>query len=89
MIENCYFSFKIIIIYGGYAMKKYLFTLIPFFIGVSCMVTYNIIGQEVAPDGTLVEPFFLIPLSYLFIAIGIVVGLSVSIVSFYRNTKKA
>ncbi|MGF7056960.1 hypothetical protein HNR33_000627 [Brassicibacter mesophilus] len=52
------------------------------------MVTYNIIGQEVAPDGTLVEPFFLIPLSYLFIAIGIVVGLSISIVSFYRNTKK-
>jgi len=39
-------------------MKKYLLNLIPFIITIGCVVTFNIIGSEVAPDGTLVEPFF-------------------------------
>lgn len=65
-------------------MKKYLLALISFIVGIGCLVTYNIIGSEVAPDGTLIEPFFLIPMGYLFVAIGIIV----SIVLFYRNTKK-
>jgi len=69
-------------------MKKYLLALISFVLGICCLVTYNIIGSEVAADGTLIESFFLIPMSYLFMAIGIILGLSVSIVSFYRKTKK-
>ncbi|MCB2296643.1 DUF3955 domain-containing protein [Clostridium tagluense] len=69
-------------------MKKKYLTLIPFIIAAACMVAYNIIGAEVAPDGTLLEPFYLILISYLFLAIGIILVLAVSIVSFSRNSKK-
>ncbi|WP_286161397.1 DUF3955 domain-containing protein [Clostridium sp. KNHs214] len=43
------------------------------------------IGAKIAPDGTLIEPFFLIPIGWLFIIIGIVSGL---IISFSKNHKK-
>ncbi|WP_053956713.1 DUF3955 domain-containing protein [Inediibacterium massiliense] len=69
-------------------MKKYLLSFISLIIGISCLVTYHIIGSEVAPDGTLLEPFFLIPISYFFIAIGIILGLVIGIVSFSRNHNK-
>ncbi|MDD2401912.1 MAG: DUF3955 domain-containing protein [Clostridia bacterium] len=68
-------------------MKRYFLSLIPFIIGLVCMVAYNIIGCEVVPDGTLVEPFFLIPMSYLFFAIGII-GLAVNTVSLFLKSKK-
>jgi hypothetical protein len=68
-------------------MKKYRLVLILFLAGIACMVTYNIIGCEIAPDGTLMEPFFLIPLSYLFMAISIILGIAVSAVSFFRKPK--
>ncbi len=66
-------------------MKKNLLILIPFILAVGCFIAYNIIGSEVAPDGTLIEPFFLIPMTYLFMLIGIIA----SIVSFFRNSKKS
>jgi len=69
-------------------MKKHLLNLIPFIIGIGCFLAFNIIGSEVAPDGTLIEPFFLIPIGCLFLAIGII-GLLVSSVLYYRNTKKS
>lgn len=65
-------------------MKKYSLALMLFIMGIGCAVAYKIIGSEVAADGTLVEPFFLIPLGYLFMALGIIV----SIVSCFRKTKK-
>ncbi|WP_312648542.1 DUF3955 domain-containing protein [Aminipila sp.] len=34
---------------------------------IICFVSYNIIGAKLLPDGTLVEPFALIPIGYLFI----------------------
>lgn len=52
-------------------MKKIIYSL-PFILGICCFIAFNIIGSEVAPDGTLVEPFFLIPIAYLFFFIGIV-----------------
>lgn len=69
-------------------MKKKFLLLIPFIIGIGCMVAFNIIGSEVAPDGTLLEPFYLIPMSFLFMAIGIILVLTVNIVSFFRKSKK-
>lgn len=69
-------------------MKKYILSLISFVIGIGCLVAYNIIGAEVAYDGTLIEPFFLIPMSYLFLAIGIIWGIAVSILQFFRKPKK-
>ncbi|MCU4760102.1 MULTISPECIES: DUF3955 domain-containing protein [unclassified Bacillus (in: firmicutes)] len=53
-------------------MKKYILTLIPFILGIGCVVSYNTIGSKVASDGTLVEPFYLLPMGYLFLAIGII-----------------
>lgn len=66
-------------------MKKYIISLISLIISVSCIVLFNIIGSEVAPDGMLVEPFFLIPLFYVFLAISIISF----IVSFVLKLKKA
>ena len=34
---------------------------------IICFSSYHIIGAEVLPDGTLVEPFALIPIGYLFV----------------------
>ena len=44
-----------------------------FFIALTLvgMASFAVIGSEVAPDGSLVEPFFLIPLSYLSGLLGI------------------
>lgn len=69
-------------------MKKYLFASLSFIIGLGCFIAYRIIGSEIAPDGTLIEPFFLIPMGYLFFAIGIMIVLVVSVVSLYRKIKK-
>ena len=69
-------------------MKKKFLILIPFIMAIGCIVALNIIGSEVAPDGTLLEPFYLIPMSYIFMAIGIILVLTVKIVSFFRKSKK-
>ncbi|MBB6714296.1 DUF3955 domain-containing protein [Clostridium gasigenes] len=69
-------------------MKKYLLALIPFIIGIGCMIAYSTIEVKIALDGNLGEPFFLLAIGYLFLAIGIIIGLVVSIMSLYRNTKK-
>jgi len=69
-------------------MKKYILAVISIVLGIGCLITYNIIGSEVAPDGALREPFFLIPLGYLFVAIGIVIGIAVSAASLFRIRKK-
>lgn len=42
---------------GGHKMKKYILNLIPFIITVISIISYNIIGSEVLPDGTLSETF--------------------------------
>lgn len=66
-------------------LKKYLVAILSFFIGVGCFVTYSIIGSYVAEDGMLVEPFFLIPVGYLFLfsAVG-----SFLLVKFFHIVKK-
>ncbi len=37
-----------------------------------CFIAFNVIGTEVLPDGTLVEPFALIPIGYIFILMFII-----------------
>lgn len=65
-------------------MKKiYLLPIISLTIGISCAVAYDVIGSEIAPDGTLIEPFALIPIGWLFIFIGIISGLVSGIRSFF------
>ena len=52
-------------------MKKFLTTL-PFLIAIGCAIAYNIIGCRVLPDGTLDEPFFLVPIECFFFFVGII-----------------
>jgi len=66
-------------------MKKYLLFLIPCIAGLVCFVSYSIIGSEVASDGTLLEPFFLIPIGFLLIAIGIITGLTLKLVPIFHK----
>lgn len=56
-------------------MKKYLISIVPLGIGILCFILSGVIGSEVLSDGTLKEPFFLIPIGYLFLAIGIILGI--------------
>lgn len=68
-------------------MKKYALNLIPFVIGLGCFIAFNIIGSKVLPNGTLDEPFFLIPIACMFFAIGIV-GVIGRLISFYIKSKQ-
>jgi len=57
-------------------MKKiYLIAIIPLALGLGCFIAYNVIGSSVAPDGTLIEAFGLIPIGILFVGIGVMSGL--------------
>lgn len=66
-------------------MRRYLFSLISFIIGIGCMVTFNIIGSKIESDGRLVEPFFLIPIGFLFVILGIISAIVLTL--FYKNRK--
>ncbi|MGE7997564.1 DUF3955 domain-containing protein [Lysinibacillus sp. NPDC093190] len=67
-------------------MKKYIFATSPIVIGVLCLFMKGIIGDELLPDGTLVERnFFLIPLSYLFFFSGII---SLLFATIFSTVKK-
>lgn len=67
--------------------KKYLLASTPIFLGVLCLIISSLIGSRVEPDGTLVEPFFLIPLSYLIVFSGMISLLFVAIVSMIKKVK--
>ncbi|WP_270942388.1 DUF3955 domain-containing protein [Romboutsia lituseburensis] len=69
-------------------MKKYLFTITPFILGIICFVAFNIIGSEVAPDGTLVEPFGLIPIGFLLISISLISSFILSTWALFHNPTK-
>lgn len=68
-------------------MKKYLFSLLSLVLGIGFWIAYAIIGSKIAPDGTLVESFYLIPMGYLFLALGLVSLLLVFGVSLIRKHK--
>lgn len=45
----------------------------PFLLGVACVTLFSTIGSKVLSDGSMSEPFFLIPLAYLFFLFGIAI----------------
>lgn len=55
---------------------------------LASVVAYQAIGSYVAPDGTLVEPFGLIPLAYLFALLAILSGLGLGVVSMAKRFRK-
>lgn len=60
-------------------MKKYLFSIILGAVSLACFTAFNLIGSKVLPDGTLSEPFFLIPIGFLFAAIAVISAIGVCI----------
>jgi hypothetical protein len=48
------------------------------------MLAFNLIGSEVDTKGTLQEPFFLIPFSYLTFVLGIIFAI-ISVVKKRKN----
>jgi len=48
------------------------------------LLAFNIIGSEVDENGTLQEPFFLIPFSYLSFALGIIFAI-ISVIKKKKN----
>lgn len=55
-------------------MKK-IIAVVATLAGVGCFLAFQLIGSEVAADGTLVEPFYLLPIGYLCMAASACVGL--------------
>lgn len=64
-------------------MKKFL-TLIPFCCTAICLISYSVIGSRVLADGTLDEPFFLIPIAWLFFFIGVLMVV-VQLIFYLKN----
>ena len=58
--------------------------IISFFASLACLVTYAVIGSSVTPDGRLVEPFYLIPLAWLFLLSGIAFAAIYRLMRFRR-----
>jgi len=66
-------------------MKKYTIPIVLILISFIGWLSFNVIGSEVANDGTLIEPFFLIPLSWLFLFTGIAWGVFIFIKGKLNN----
>lgn len=68
--------------------KKNLIASTPIMLGFVCLIISSLKGSSVAPDGTLIEPFFfLIPISYLLFFSGFISLLFVSIIPKFKNNK--
>ena len=68
-------------------INKKIINIIPFILWASCLITYNIKGSYVDSNGILIEPFYLIPMSYLFLLIGIIISI-VNLIKFSRKKKQ-
>lgn len=64
-------------------MKKYIVSLISILISIICIVSYNIIYYR-----TLRDPFFLMPVAWLFLKIGVTTALVVFIISCVQKSKE-
>ncbi|MEW9078460.1 DUF3955 domain-containing protein [Terrisporobacter glycolicus] len=68
-------------------MRKYKITLLCLLMTLLCLVSYNLIGSKVLEDGTLQEPFFLIPIAYLFLFTSIINAVFIKIKDVYKLKK--
>lgn len=67
-------------------MKKKFIVLAPLLVAVACVISYSLIGTSIAEDGTLIEPFFLIPIAWLFFIIA-VISFLILVVSHFLTKK--
>ncbi len=68
-------------------MKKYIFASTPIILGVLSFLIFMMKGSNVAPDGTLEEPFFLIPIGFLLLFIGFICVVGVALISVIKKTQ--
>lgn len=68
-------------------MRKYKITLLCLLMTLLCLESYNLIGSKVLEDGTLQEPFFLIPIAYLFLFTSIINAVVIKIKDVYKLKK--
>jgi hypothetical protein len=61
--------------------------IVAFIACAACGVAYNAIGSYIAPDGTLVEPFGLIPLAWLFAFLGAIFAVCFACARIWRRRK--
>ena len=64
-------------------MKKYVVSIILAALGVGSFVAYTRIGAEVLADGTLKEPFYLLPVGYILLFAAAVTA----VVTYVRSKK--
>lgn len=62
-------------------MKRYLGSIISISISIICFIMFAVIGSEVLENGTLKEPFFLIPIGYLFFGVSIILA----VITLFKN----
>ncbi len=68
-------------------MKKYIFPYIFLLAGTGCFLSYWLIGSKVGEDGTLIEPFFLIPFGFIAVSLGVILGALISGSSLFKEPK--
>ncbi len=69
-------------------MKKYLTSIIFIILSIGCFTSYAIIGSHILEDGTLVEPFALIPIGFLFFLLGNLSGFGIGLWSLFKKPKR-
>ncbi len=53
-------------------IAKYRLALLFLLLGAGCLVTYNVIGSHVDEAGILREPFALVPMTWIFLLLGVI-----------------
>jgi hypothetical protein len=53
--------------------------------GLACVVAFEVIGSSVNEDGTLVEPFFLIPIAWLLFLTALVLAITNFVVGRFKS----
>lgn len=50
-----------------------------------CIIAFEVIGSTVAEDGTLIEPFFLIPMAWLLFLTGGMLAIATFIIGRFKS----
>ncbi|MBG9617619.1 DUF3955 domain-containing protein [Bacillus cereus] len=64
--------------------NKYSLASIPIFVGIICLMIYKV-TTRIEPDGTLREPFYLLPFGGLLVIIGFILIVFIGIVSIFKK----
>ena len=54
-----------------------------------CIIAFEAIGSEVAEDGTLVEPFYLIPVAWLLFLTAVALAIATFVIGRFKSGSDA